>query len=285
MKYTIASSEDVKHYLTNDFSMVNGELTANQCSYDDETGIGSVNGDGSKQFFIQIPIENLKIGDKIKASVDIKIKNGTASPRITSGFGKNVFVYGSEGVQKVTSMPVREYEDFETLTLEFVYEGYKFITSSSWEITNDNPGFQSVALRVPSGYGAFSFDFKNFSVETTTSAGGLKPGVKMYFGAMSYTPSEGLSFTGGSQNFKDFEVTSSFDLFTLRLGTEFKNAVSTFFSSSIQLGGNNSKYEFKVRQNKNDSVVFSILDITNNITVNKETVDVPIYCNFLIIAE
>lgn len=285
MKYTIASAEDVKHYLTNDFSMVIGEPGVNQCRYDDVTGIGSVNGDGSKQFFIQIPIENLKIGDKIKASVDLKIKNGAPSPRITSGFGKNGFVLGNEGNHRVVSMPSREYEDFETLTLEFVYEGYKFSTASTWEVTNKNTGFQSVALYVPANYGAFSFDFKNFSVETTANAGGLKPGVKMYFGGISYSPSEGLSFSGGSQNFKDFELTYDSGIFTLKLGATFKNNVSTFFNTSIQTDGNNSLYEFKVRRNLNDSVSFSILDILNNTLVGTGGVSVPIYGNFLIIAE
>lgn len=284
MKHKISTLESYENYLKTGATKATGEPATDQYSFDESTGIMKVNLSGNYAFEIRIPITGLKIGDKIKAYCDVKYISGI-SVQLSSDFDVDSN-HDQEGTHRIIKVPNKEISDFQTITLEFVYEGY----NNDLVVTNDNTKQTFVRLYFPKGYGGGQFHFKNLTLESDKAPDGITLGTRIYYGMIQYKPTEGFSVVRnrGSNNYDDFNlmVTGSF------LSINFKHHFSTrpfiFLEMTNQIsdGSNKGVYDVRLSTTHSDQILIYIYDIVNNTILDyPKSVNIPMYFNFFIIGE
>lgn len=289
MRHAIHSLEDFEYYLNTTLSKVDSEPQTNQYSFDEVSGICKVNASGTHLFGLYIPISNLKIGDKIKAKIDVKMHGGTITPQLSTSLVKGAGAsWGNPGIHRMEVFPSGLTTDFETITLEFVYQG--FINTTGFPISNVNNSFETVRFYLPAGYGSSIFSFRNLEIDIERQQSGLYPGTKMYYGLLKYIPNSGLSVEKktGSHNFSKVTISDNNPAdgyFKLNLGETFLSPVTALIHPMFQGGSNNFRYDIHVNTSDNNSVSFVVYDISTKTIVKVSTITVPLYMTFLIIGE
>lgn len=292
MIYTLIKEEDYKRYLVTSMTQVQTTPGINQWMFNNDSGAISVNGSGSLPFIINVPIRNLNIGDKVKIQVDVKLNSGVR-PILTNSLGRMGFApnyIGSEGTHRLLSVPRNNISDFQTISLEFVYEGYQFDRL-------DNPSFNSngvvyVRFAFYNGFGAGNFEFKDFKIETQQNISGLYPGTRLYYGRITLSK-EGvptLAPTGNSNNFEDLTVTvaKSEGIDEIRIVNKlgFFNNPTTLLTPYFQNVGNVRNYELSVVTSTTETLRIRVYDIINSRYVTDfSTLTADIFSGFMWLGE
>lgn len=287
MKYQLKTKADYQRFLTTNLTEGTGaEPTVGTYVFD--SGMIKVNVDtNTKYFFLNIPVNNLNIGDIVRIQADVKLLGGTIVPNICLSIkGSNQWV-GTEGIHRVVRNPIRAIKDFQTITTDAVFEGYTETSLDNPDI--NNKGLMYARFSVTAGYGTSQFYLKNLSVEKVVSVGGVSPSTKTYFGLLYFNATNKTwTFGGNNQggsNLKELTI-SNFDEYTFDIN--FQNPFTAnpmcFATTTYQANANN-KYEVVVTTTDTSKARFCVLDRSTNARVTLDSIDKDMYVQFLSIGD
>lgn len=285
MIYTLQHKEEIAKFLSTTLTEASSkDIVAGEYYIDNSTGITYVRSESADRFEVSVPVYNLKIGDKVKATAQIKLISG-ARPQLSNTAPTTTFdAYGGEGIARLISLPTLGVSDFQTVELEVVYEGFTF-NGTTVSTSNNAYGVLRFRLYAPPGY-SYNFAFKNFKIETSHSLSGLSPSTRIYTGGLSTTASGATLTSSGTFNKRDMTVSTT-DGSTVRINFNrpFYVAPRIFLENTVQLDGNSGKYELKVGTITTTDVYLRLVNNETFTQVPLNTLPYSVFTQFLIIGE
>lgn len=284
MIYTLKSLEDYRNYIDNKGMTFteNETLANNQWRFDSGTIEVNFVDVGTNEFKLNVPIQNLKRGDKVKITADIKLLGGQSSPTIANRMYKDSYG-GSAGTAFYQSTLTKKTDDFETLSLEFTHDGFERGTTN---VVNEEDGVTYATLILPGGFGSSRFIFKDFRIETNHNNTGIYPGTKMYYGIITVVNGvPTIANDRASHNYRDLSITTNSDGFTINFVKGFLKPPIVFLNTNATTSANRGVYEFELSTNTTIKADLLLVNRKLGDLENLTSGTPSLYVRFMVIGE
>lgn len=285
-KHILNSKETIHFYNKGSIGLAESLNTVSEGNYffDNNKGIGKVHTSNTKSLDITYPISNLEIGDRIRAFVDIKLLNKRESlPQLVSAWADekgNMNTSGDFGIQKYQHSSTREINGFQRLEINFIYTGVNNETT----LNPNNSGLSFIRLLSPSGYGPSEFLFKNFTIESKSSIGGLSKGTSIFYSNFLLENNLLKNFENSGGNIRNFiEIEILTDSINLNFKRNFTKIPTIFISKQYTSSAKN--YKIKYSSLSNSQIKLVIINKDTNEKINIDSVSDKLYFNIIIIGE